>query len=135
MDKQTEKKTKKKTKKKATKQAVKQTETRKATQPKKQAEKQTLTEQVKAEMANWQTKMDEAKVQMHLGAKEVQDKIQPHMDKLEQELNEAGKQWQELENATENAWEDVHRGLKDSLKVMQKSFDKAQQHFQKEEKK
>ena len=135
MDKQTEKKTKKKTKKKATKQAVKQTETRKATQPKKQAEKQTLTEQVKAEMANWQTKMDEAKVQMHLGAKEVQDKIQPHMDKLEQELGEAGKQWQELENATENAWEDVHRGLKDSLKVMQKSFDKAQQHFQKEEKK
>jgi hemerythrin-like domain-containing protein len=101
----------------------------------KQAEKQTLTEQLKGEMAKWQTKMDEAKVQMHLGAKEAQDKLRPHIDKLEQELSEAEKQWQELENATESAWEDIHRGLKSSLKVMHNSFEKAQQHFQKEEKK
>jgi hypothetical protein len=130
-----EKKAEKKTKKKATKQAKKQTETRKATQPKKEVEKQTLTEELKGEMAKWQTKMDEAKVQMHLGAKEAQDKIQPHIDKLEQELGEAEKQWQQLENATESAWDDLRRGLKGSLKIMEKSFEKAQQHFHKEEKK
>ena len=100
-----------------------------------QEKKQTLEEQLKEEMAKWQTKMDEAKVQLHLGAKEAQDEIQPYVDKLEQEFNQAKEKWQELENAAESAWEDIHRGLKLSFKAMENSFEKAQQHFQKQEKK
>jgi predicted nucleic acid-binding Zn-ribbon protein len=103
--------------------------------PETQVKKQTLAEQLNEEMKKWQTKIDEAKVQLHLGAKEVRDEIQPHVDKLEQEFNQANEQWQELENATESALGDIHRGLKGSLKTMQKSFEKAQQHFQKQEKK
>ena len=105
------------------------------TAPATQAQRQTLTEQLKGEMAKWQTKMDEAKVQLHLGAKEAQDKIQPHIDKLEKELSQAEKQWEELETVAEGAWQEIHRGLRLSLKSMQQAFEKAEQHFQKKEEK
>jgi len=66
-------------------------------------DKQTVQSELEKEMAKWRTKMDEAKVQLHLGAKEAQDKIQPYVDQLEQELAEANKKWKELETATESA--------------------------------
>ena len=54
-----------------------------------QAKKQTIKEQLEKELEKWQTKMDEAKVQMHLGIKDAEDKIKPHVEQLDKELNEA----------------------------------------------
>jgi hypothetical protein len=94
-------------------------------------DKQSAQSQLEKEMAKWRTKMDEAKVQLHLGAKEAQDKIQPYVDQLEQELAEADKKWKEFETATESAWQDIRNGLKLSFKAMQQSFEKAEQQFKK----
>ena len=47
-----------------------------------QKENKTLKAELEEELAKWQTKYDEAKVQLHLGAKDAQDKLQPHVDKL-----------------------------------------------------
>ena len=52
-------------------------------------EKQTAAEQLKAEMDKWQTKLDEARVQLDLAAKDGRDMLQPHVDKLQKEWNEA----------------------------------------------
>lgn len=100
-----------------------------------EAEKQTMKKKLEAEMAEWQTKMDEAKVQLHLGAKDAQDKLQPHIDKLEQELSEAKEKWEQLEDASEKSWASIEHGLRISFTAMNKSFDKVKEHFTTEDKK
>ena len=40
----------------------------------------TVKEQLQAELANLQSIVDEVKLQMHLGAKEAQDNIRPHLE-------------------------------------------------------
>lgn len=92
-------------------------------------EKNTTKEQLKAELAKWQTKIDEAKLQMHLGAKDAQDKLGPQIEQLEKELAQAKKELGEFENKSGAALEDLKQGLKLSTKSMQKAFEKAQQHF------
>ncbi len=84
---------------------------------------------LETEIAEWQTKIDAAKLQMHLGARDARDKLQPQLQRLEDELSQAKAEWNELQKASEGAWDDVHHGLKLSLKAMQRSFDKARQHF------
>jgi len=98
-------------------------------------EKKTLKDELEEELAKWQTKMDEAKVQLHLGAKDAQDKLQPHVDKLEQELDEAKQQWQQLEDASEKSLKDIEKGVRVSITAMKKSFEKAKEHFSDEKKK
>ena len=100
-----------------------------------ETEKQTMKEKLAAEMAEWQTKMDEAKVQLHLGAKDAEDKLQPHIDKLEQEMSEAKEKWEQLEDASEKSWESIEHGLKISFTAMNKSFEKVKEHFTTEDKK
>jgi NAD-specific glutamate dehydrogenase len=97
--------------------------------------KQTLKEQLDEELGKWQTKIDEAKVQMHLGAKEAEDKIQPYVDQLEQELSRAKAQWNKFESSSESAWNEIERGVNISVKAMKQAFEKAEQHFPKKEEK
>jgi len=89
----------------------------------------TVKEQLQAELANLQSIVDEVKLQMNLGAKEAQDKIQPHLEELEQELRQAKEKWNEFESSSESAWEDIQTGLRKSLKSMQQAFEKAKKHF------
>ena len=95
----------------------------------------TVKEQLQAELENLQSIVDEVKLQMHLGAKEAQDKIQPHLDELEQELRQAKEKWSQFESSSENAWEDIQTGLRKSLKSMQQAFEKAKKHFPEQDKK
>ncbi len=95
----------------------------------------TVKEQLRAELANLQAIVDEVKLQMHLGAKEAQEKIQPYLNELEQELSQAKKNWEKFENSSENAWEEIQSGLSKSMKSMQQSFEKAKKHFSEQDKK
>ena len=92
-------------------------------------------DQLQAELENVQPMVDEVKLQIHLGAKEAQDKIQPHLDELEQELRQAKEKWSQFENNSESAWEDIQAGLRLSLKSMQQAFEKAKKHFPEQDKK
>jgi len=47
-------------------------------------------EKLQDQLDSWQTKIDEAKLQMHLGAKEVEQKLQPHVEQLEDEFAKVG---------------------------------------------
>ncbi|PTN09983.1 hypothetical protein [Nitrosomonas aestuarii] len=89
--------------------------------------------QLQAEVENMQSMVDEVKLQMHLGAKEAQYKIQPHLDELEQGLRQAKEKWGQFENSTESAWEDIQNGLRLSLKSMHQAFEKAKKHFPEQE--
>lgn len=91
----------------------------------------TMKEQLQTELSNLQSLVDEVKLQMHLGAKEAQEKIQPHLEELELELSHAKKNWDQFENNSESAWEDIQAGFRKSLKSMQQAFEKAKQHFPK----
>lgn len=94
-----------------------------------QLEKSSLKEQLKEEINKWQTKMDEAKLQLHLGGKEVKDKIDPFVKELEQKYAHAKKKLEEIDDASENAWDDIQQGFQSSFKAMSEAFNKAKQHF------
>ncbi|PTN11577.1 hypothetical protein [Nitrosomonas aestuarii] len=95
----------------------------------------TMKKQLQTELENLQSIVDEVKLQMHLGAKEAQDNIQPHLDELEQELRQAKEKWNQFENSSESAWKDIQNGLSLSLKSMQQAFEKAKKHFPEQDKK
>jgi len=86
-------------------------------------------EQLQTELSNLESLVDEVKLQMHLGAKEAQDKIKPYLEELEEELTQAKEKWDQFENSSENAWDDIRDGLGQSLKSMQQAFEKAKKHF------
>lgn len=94
----------------------------------------TMKEQLQTELANLQSIVDEVKLQMHLGAKEAQKKIQPHLEELELELSHAKKKWDQFEGSSEGAWEDIQAGFRKSLKSMQQAFEKAKRHFPEQDK-
>jgi len=98
-----------------------------------QKEKQPVKEQLQAELDKWQTKMDEAKLQLHLGAKDAQDRLQPHIDQLELEMDKAKQRLKELESSSDSAWDEIKGGFSLSLKAMERAFDRAQQHFTKKD--
>ena len=89
----------------------------------------TIKEQLEKEMASWQSNIDEAKLQLHLGSKEAQEKMQLYVDKLEKELAEAKVQWDEFDGATEKAWQNIQQGLKSSFSTMTEAFNKAKEHY------
>jgi capsule polysaccharide export protein KpsE/RkpR len=88
-----------------------------------------IPEKLQEELTNLQSVVDEVKLQMHLGTKEIQDKLQPHLEELEQELNQAKEKWKAFENSSEGAWEDIQTGLRKSFKSMEQAFERAKQHF------
>lgn len=85
--------------------------------------------QLEQELAKWQTKIDEARVQLNLGGMEAEEKIQPYLDQLENEMLNAKGKWAELEEATENSWADIKVGLDSSVDAMKAAFSKAKKHF------
>ncbi|MBX9894471.1 MULTISPECIES: hypothetical protein [unclassified Nitrosomonas] len=88
-----------------------------------------IPEKLQEELTNLQSVVDEVKLQMHLGTKELQDKLQPHLEELEQELSQAKEKWEAFENSSEGAWEDIQTGLRKSFKSMEQAFERAKQHF------
>ena len=94
-----------------------------------QSAREKLKSQLEQELAHWQTKIDEARVQMHLGARDVQDRIHPYVEELELELDKVRGQWNRLESASEGAWDDISHGLDISVKAMKQAFDRAKAHF------
>jgi hypothetical protein len=85
---------------------------------------------IKPEIDHWQARIDAAKLQMHLGAKEARDKLRPYVEKLEQDLGRVKASWAQLEESSENAWKDTQHGLRISLLALRRSYDKSKQHFE-----
>ena len=85
--------------------------------------------ELEQELAKWQTKIDEARVQLKLGGMEAEQKIQPWLDQLENEMSKAKEKWAELEDASENSWEDIKVGLDSSVDSMKEAFANARKHF------
>lgn len=96
-------------------------------------DKKKVQELQQEEMALWQARIDKAKIQLHLGAKEAKDKMQPQIDKLELAMDQARQKWQEFDEAADDAWEDINEGLKNSFSSLKDAFDKASEHFRNEE--
>ena len=84
---------------------------------------------LESEINQWQARVDAAKLQMHLGAKEARDKLRPHIERLEQDLGRVKASWAQLEESSGNAWKDTQHGLKISLLALPRSYDKAKQHL------
>lgn len=92
-------------------------------------EKSKIIKQLDQEINKWEAKLDEVKLQLHLGAKDAKDKIDPYVKEMEQKIDEAKNKWNEIADASENAWDEIHDGLKGSFKSMSVAFDKAKKHF------
>ena len=85
--------------------------------------------QLAQELAKWQEKIDEARVQLNLGGKEAEERIQPYLEQLESEMHKAKEKWVELESATESSWADIKAGLDSSVDAMKEAFSNAKKHF------
>ena len=94
------------------------------------SEQQQVISGLKPEIDRWQSRIDAAKLQMHLGTKEAREKLRPHVERLEQDLSRARESWAQLEASSQNAWTDTLHGLKISLLALQRSFDRAKQYFE-----
>ena len=75
------------------------------------SDQKTLGQQLDDAMAMWETKIDEARVQMNLGSKDAMDAMQPHIDQLEEGLNKAKEQWQDFANNSDGAWDEIQNGM------------------------
>lgn len=94
-------------------------------------EKEKLVEMMKNEMQNWRTRLDELRVQARLGQAEMRQVVQPEIEKIEQELRKVEEQAKQLQSASDNALDDIKRGVDTALKAIQESFGKASSQFKK----
>lgn len=89
----------------------------------------TIKLQLEEELARWQTKIDEARVQLNLGSKDAEDKLRPYIRQLENEMSQAKEKWAQLEDASEHSWEDIKQGLDSSVDAMKDAFAQVKEHF------
>jgi len=94
-------------------------------------DKEKLIETMKSEMQNWQSKLDELKVQANLGKKELGDAVQPAVDNIELELDKLGKRMTEFQEASGDALEDIKTGANIAFDTIKESFKEASSHFKK----
>ena len=80
-------------------------------------------------IAEWDTKVDEAKVQLSLAGMEAEDALRPHVETLDNEMAEAKSKLHQLAEASESSWGDIKAGLDLSLEAMSEAFDSARKHF------
>lgn len=88
--------------------------------------KQNRSEKLKFEFLNWQGKMNEVRLQMYMGTKEVQDRLLPHIRKLESEHSRVKEKWRDFNNAPKSARKDIEQALKELFKTMNVAFKKAE---------
>ena len=81
------------------------------------------------QLAQWQTNIDEAKVQLNLAGKDAEDKLQPYIHELDNEMLQAEAKWKQLEKASESSLDDLKAGLDVSINAMSKAFANVKQHF------
>jgi len=93
------------------------------------SEQQKVISDLEPDIGEWQGRLDTAKLQMYLGAKEARENLRPHVEKLEHDLGRVNESWTQLKGSSENTWKDTHHGLKISLLALRRSFDKAKQYF------
>lgn len=94
-----------------------------------QSDRREMKARLKEEMARWQVKIDEARVQMNLGAKDAQDRLRPYMERMEAEMAAARAKWDEVGDASGDSWEDLKAGLNLSFTAMKEAFDSAKENF------
>jgi len=94
-------------------------------------EKEKLTEMIKNEMQIWHTRVDELKVQAKLGQSELNEILQPEINKIEQEMGKLEQRVKQLQSTSEGALDDIKHGADIALKEIQQSFEKASSHFKK----
>ena len=94
-------------------------------------DKDKLIETMNNEMQNWQSKLDELKVQANLGKAEIRDAVQPTIDNIEKELDNLGKRMKEFQETSGDALEDIKAGANIALDAIIESFKEASAHFKK----
>ena len=94
-----------------------------------QTTKTDFKQQLETEISKWQTKIDEARLQLSLGKMEAKDEFKVQVDKLESEMNQAKVELKKLDEATTHAWGDISEGLKSSFDSMKKAYKKAKKHY------
>jgi len=94
-------------------------------------DKQSLSSKLKNELAAWQTKADEARVQMDLAGKEIQAALRPHLKALDNEILNTQRKLEKLKSSAENTEHEFEQGMNSSIAKMKELYEKAKQHLPK----
>lgn len=92
--------------------------------------KQYKPEKLRMEFLNWQGKMNELRLQMYLGTRDVQDKLLPHIRKLETEYSRVKEKWKDFDGASERIRKEIEQAMKESFKNMNRAFNEAKKYFE-----
>ena len=95
-------------------------------------ERQEFRERLKEEIEKWQSKIDEARVQMHLAGMEIKEKIEPHLEDVDIDWDKVKGEWKKFQAGSGNALRDIEHGMTLSFKAMKKAFEDATEHFKEE---
>ena len=98
-----------------------------------ETDKKTVEQQLEEQIKKWRGELDELKLQAHLGTMDAQEKMQPYIAQLDEELTKAKKDWREFGEASEGAWQELGKGLKLSFAAIKQSAEKAKEHFEPKE--
>jgi hypothetical protein len=83
--------------------------------------------QVEAQLATrieeWRALVDDVKLQIHLGPREVRDRVAPLLKKLEHELRHTKGELRQLEGSADGEWSRIHHSLQNALRCVELSLE------------
>ncbi|MFT6924651.1 MAG: chromosome segregation ATPase [Psychromonas sp.] len=93
--------------------------------------KQSMLTKLKTELAELQSKADEARIQMDLAGKEIQTKLEPYLKNLDNELLHTRRKLEKLKSSAENTEHELEKGVNSSINKIKELYEKAKQHLPK----
>ncbi|PKH02002.1 hypothetical protein CXF72_13810 [Psychromonas sp. MB-3u-54] len=94
-------------------------------------DKPSMLAKLKKELAELQSKADEARIQMNLAGKEIQATLEPHLKTLDNELLHARRKLEKLKSSVESTEHELEKGVHSSMDKIKELYKKAKQHLPK----
>jgi len=93
------------------------------------ANKDKLIKTFQDELGLLHTKFDELKVQANLGKKELKKALQPEIDKIESQLSDTNRLYEDLADVSEDALDDLKEGLNLAIRSVSEAVKSAAHRF------
>ena len=92
-------------------------------------QKEDFQKKIQTELARMQQQIDRLMARADHAKREAQADLHKVIAEVQKRKDAAGKKLQELESASEKAWENLKSGLNDAMEELEKSYKRALSHF------
>ena len=86
------------------------------------SERRRVEEELGVDIEKWRALLDDAKLELYLGPREIRDRLDPELKTVDQELQRAKEQLRLLEESPESEWPSIRGSLHHTLGGVRKYF-------------